>query len=102
MTVENKMYFRPASGGVVLVGTGDHGEPLRQADDLDAEVGDDLVLLQGGQNAHRMPAFADAKFVDSWNGPYDLPPHWPPVLGARDRVQGPHVASLGRAPCGVR
>ena len=92
MTAENKMYFRPASGGVVLVGTGDHGEPLRQADDLGAEVGDDFVLLQGGQIAHRMPAFADAKFVDSWTGPYDIPPDRNPVLGAVDGVEGLHIA----------
>ncbi len=92
MTVENKMYFRPASGGVVLVGTGDHGDPLDRVESLDENVTDDFVLLQGGQIAHRMPDFANAQLVDSWCGPYDIPPDWNPVLGPVDGVDGLHIA----------
>ena len=28
LTTEDKIYFRPDSGGVVLIGTGDHGDPI--------------------------------------------------------------------------
>lgn len=92
MTVENKMYFRPASGGVVLVGTGDHGEPIGDADALDESVSDDFVIMMGEQIANRMPEFAAGEFVASWAGPYDIPPDWNPVLGAMDGVDGLHVA----------
>jgi glycine/D-amino acid oxidase-like deaminating enzyme len=92
MTVENKMYFRPASGGVVLVGTGDHGEPLDDADALNESVTDDFVLLMGGQIANRMPEFATGELVDSWAGPYDIPPDWNPVLGPVDGIDGLHIA----------
>ena len=92
LTVENKMYFRAATGGVVLVGTGDHGDPLTDADDLDENVSDDFVLLQGGQVAHRMPEFAEAQLIDSWTGVYDIPPDWNPVLGPVDGFEGLHLA----------
>ncbi len=81
LATENKMYFRPASGGVVLVGTGDHGDPISNPDTMDENVGDDFVLLQGGQVAHRMQSFADASLTDSWVGAYDITPDWNPVLG---------------------
>ena len=57
------MYFRPASGGVVLVGTGDHGEPLDGPDALNESVTEDFVLMMGGQIANRMPEFASYNFV---------------------------------------
>ncbi len=92
MTVENKMYFRPASGGVVLVGTGDHGEPIDEADDLNESVTDDFILMMGRQIANRMPEFAAGELVASWAGPYDIPPDWNPVLGPLDGIEGLHIA----------
>lgn len=88
MTTANKMYFRPSSGGVALVGTGDHGDPVDHADGLDENVGDDFVLHQGKQMAHRMPSFADAELVASWTGPYDITPDWNPVLGRMPGADG--------------
>tara|TARA_A100001037_G_scaffold299689_1_gene325863 strand:+ start:1663 stop:2880 length:1218 start_codon:yes stop_codon:yes gene_type:complete len=88
MTTANKMYFRPSSGGVALVGTGDHGEPVYNADQLDENVSDDFVLRQGGQMAHRMPSFTNAELVASWTGPYDITPDWNPVLGRVPEVDG--------------
>lgn len=92
MTVENKMYFRPASGGVVLVGTGDYGERLDDVDALNESVTDDFVLMMGGQIANRMPEFADGELVASWAGPYDIPPDWNPVLGPVEGIDGLHIA----------
>ena len=92
LTTENKMYFRPASGGVVLVGTGDHGDPVTGPDAMDENVDDDFVLLQGGQIAHRMPSFAEAELTASWIGPYDITPDWNPVLGPVPDIDGLHMA----------
>ena len=50
LSTGNKMYFRPSTGGVVLVGTGDYGDPLVDPDTMSAEIEDDFVLLQGGQS----------------------------------------------------
>ena len=84
LTTANKMYFRPASGGVVLAGTGDHGDPVETAEALDENVGEDFVLHQGAQIARRMPAFAEARPTASWVGAYDITPDWNPVLGPAD------------------
>ncbi|MCZ6524281.1 MAG: FAD-binding oxidoreductase [Alphaproteobacteria bacterium] len=88
MTTANKMYFRPASGGVALVGSGDHGDPLERADDIDDRVELDFIAHQGAQLSHRMPSFAAARFVLSWTGPYDITPDWNPVLGAIPGLDG--------------
>lgn len=88
LTTGNKMYFRPSSGGVVLVGTGDHGDPVASADDMDENVADGFVLHQGGQIGHRMASFAAASLTASWVGAYDITPDWNPVLGPVDGVEG--------------
>ena len=88
LTTENKMYFRPSSGGVVLVGTGDHGDPIATPEDMDENVGQDFVLHQGGQIAQRMPAFAAAGLTATWVGAYDITPDWNPVLGPVEGLPG--------------
>jgi sarcosine oxidase subunit beta len=92
LTTANKMYFRPSSGGVVLVGTGDYGDSVSDADAMDENVGDDFVLLQGGQIGHRMQSFAEAALTASWVGAYDITPDWNPVLGPVPEVAGLHLA----------
>lgn len=91
LTTENKMYFRPTTGGVVLVGTGDYGDPLNQPDEIDDNVELDFISHQGSQLAHRMPTFAETAFVESWTGPYDITPDWNPVLGPITDVDGLYV-----------
>ena len=88
LATANKMYFRPASGGVVLVGTGDHGDPVESPDAMDENVAEDFVLHQGRQLAHRMPSFASAAPTASWVGPYDITPDWNPVLGPAPGLDG--------------
>ena len=82
LSTENKMYFRPSTGGVVLVGTGDYGDPIVDPDAMSEALDDDFVFLQGGQIARRIPSLADAALADSWVGAYDITPDWNPVLGA--------------------
>lgn len=92
LTTENKMYFRPSSGNVVLVGSGDHGDPIGDADQMDENVGMAFVELQGAQLASRMPPFEHAELTASWVGPYDVTPDWNPVLGPAGDIDGLHLA----------
>jgi sarcosine oxidase subunit beta len=82
------MYFRPSTGGVVLVGTGDHGDPIEHPDEMSEAVNDDFVLMQGRQISRRMPSFKNAALTDSWVGAYDITPDWNPVLGAPEGWDG--------------
>jgi glycine/D-amino acid oxidase-like deaminating enzyme len=86
------MYFRPASGDVVLVGTGDYGDPVRHADAMNENIASAFIELQGSQLARRMAAFADGALTASWIGPYDITPDWNPVLGPVEGIKGLHVA----------
>ncbi len=88
LTTANKMYFRPSTGGVVLVGTGDHGDPVTSADEMDANAPEDLVVLQGRQLARRLTGFEAAEITDSWIGAYDITPDWNPVLGPAPGLEG--------------
>ena len=92
LTPQNKMYFRPSTGGVALVGTGDHGDPVDDADGLDENVPADFVVHQGKQISHRMRKFEQASLIDSWVGPYDITPDWNPVLGPVPGLDGLHLA----------
>lgn len=93
LTTPTKIYFRPETGGVVLVGTGDHGDPIEEADTLrDDQVDMAHVERIGGMIAHRMPAFADAQYTAGWTGPYDITPDWNPIIGAVPSHEGLYVA----------
>lgn len=83
LTTPTKVYFRPETGGVVLVGTGDHGDPIEDADTLrDDQVDMEHVERIAGLMAHRMPSFVDAQYTAGWTGPYDITPDWNPIIGA--------------------
>lgn len=88
LAVENKMYFRPAAGGVALVGTGDFGVPIEDPDDMDGPPDLELIALQGDQLVRRMPAFDRASLANSWCGPYDVTPDWNPVLDEAPGIGG--------------
>ncbi len=89
LTTPTKVYFRPETGGVVLVGTGDHGDPIEDADSLrDDQVDMAHVERIGELMAHRMPSFADAQYTAGWTGPYDITPDWNPIIGAAPGYEG--------------
>ncbi len=93
LTTPDKIYFRPETGGVVLVGTGDHGDPLDNPDTLTDEV--DLAHIDhiGALISHRMPAFARAECTAAWTGPYDITPDWNPIVGPIPGLEGLYVAA---------
>ncbi len=92
MMTDDKIYFRPETGGVVLVGTGDHGEPVADPDWQDDRVDLDHVARIGRLISRRMPAFHDAEYTAGWTGPYDITPDWNPVIGEVPGYEGLYVA----------
>ncbi|MEP7359625.1 MAG: FAD-binding oxidoreductase [Anaerolineales bacterium] len=93
LTTPTKIYFRPETGGVVLVGTGDHGDPIEDADSIRYDTVDlEHVDRIGALIAHRMPAFSDAQYTAGWTGPYDITPDWNPIIGAVPGRDGLFVA----------
>jgi glycine/D-amino acid oxidase-like deaminating enzyme len=93
LTTPDKIYFRPETGGVVLVGTGDHGDPIEDPDVLSDHVDGDHVARISALISNRMPAFAQARFSAGWTGPYDIPPDWNPLIGAVPGQPGLFIAA---------
>ncbi len=92
LTTPDKIYFRPDTGGVVLVGTGDHGDPIDDADVLTDAIDDAHLARIGDLIARRMPSFTDAQVVDGWTGPYDIAADWNPIVGPVPGHDGLYVA----------
>lgn len=93
LTTPDKIYFRPETGGVVLVGTGDHGDPIEDADTLTDQVELGHINRIDALISHRMPAFEEATCTAGWTGPYDITPDWNPVVGPAPEVEGLYVAT---------
>lgn len=92
LTTPDKLYFRPDTGGVVLIGTGDHGDPIDDADTLTDTIDSEHLERIAGLIAHRMPLFADAQYTAGWTGPYDISGDWNPIVGAVPGYDGLYVA----------
>ena len=92
LTTPDKIYFRPDTGGVVLIGTGDHGDPIDDADTLTDYIDEAHLERIGALIAHRMPPFADAQYTAGWTGPYDIAADWNPIVGAVPGQEGLYVA----------
>jgi len=92
LTTPDKIYFRPETGGVVLVGTGDHGDPITDPDSLNDHVDDAHIERIADLIANRMPAFANAQCTAGWTGPYDITPDWNPIVGPIPGYEGMYVA----------
>lgn len=93
LTTPDKIYFRPDTGGVVLVGTGDHGDPIEDPDTLRDDIDMDHILRIDALISNRMPAFEEARYVAGWTGPYDITPDWNPIVGAVPGYEGLFVAT---------
>ena len=92
LTTPDKIYFRPETGGVVLIGTGDHGDPIEDADILTDQVDLEHVRRIDKLISHRMPAFEEAEVTAGWTGPYDITPDWNPLVGPVPAIEGLYVA----------
>ena len=92
LTTEDKIYFRYTGGDAMLLGTGDHGDPIEDPDSLDDQVDGDHLTRVEGLMVNRMPPFAEAALTAGWTGPYDITPDWNPIVGAVPDVDGLYVA----------
>ncbi len=92
LTIPEKIYFRPETGGVVLLGTGDHGDPIEDPDSLRDRIDVDHIEKMARIIGHRMPSFADAEVTAGWTGPYDITPDWNPIVGQVPGYDGLYVA----------
>lgn len=92
LTTPDKIYCRAAGGGSLLVGTGDHGDPITDADALTDEIEEAHVARIRKLLARRIPSFRSARMADGWTGPYDITPDWNPILGPVPGHPGLHVA----------
>ncbi|NCF65423.1 MAG: FAD-dependent oxidoreductase [Chloroflexi bacterium] len=92
LTTPEKIYFRPETGGYVLLGTGDHGDPIEDPDSLIDHVDGAHIEKMADLIAHRMPAFAEASVTAGWTGPYDITPDWNPIVGEVPGHEGLYVA----------
>ena len=92
MTTSEKIYIRPARGGALLVGTGDHGEPIEDPDARADHVDRDHVARIGELVGERMPEYAGARLLRGWTGPYDITPDWNPVVGPVPGLDGVYAA----------
>lgn len=93
LTTPDKIYFRPETGGVVLVGTGDHGDPIADPDTLRDHVDMEHVSRIDKLISNRMPAFSQGRYIAGWTGPYDITPDWNPVVGPVPGYEGLYVAT---------
>jgi glycine/D-amino acid oxidase-like deaminating enzyme len=91
LTTPDKIYFRPETGGVVLIGTGDHGDPIEDADTLTDNVEMEHVTRIDQLISRRMPAFAEAEYTAGWTGPYDITSDWNPLVGPVPGYEGLYV-----------
>lgn len=91
LTTPDKIYFRPETGGVVLVGTGDHGDPIEDADTLTDNVEMEHVARIDRLITNRMPAFVEGKYTAGWTGPYDITSDWNPLVGPVPDHEGLYV-----------
>lgn len=93
LTTPDKIYLRSDSGGTVLIGTGDHGDPIEDPDSLTDQVDQAHIARIGALISRRMPEFfAKAKCTESWTGPYDITPDWNPLVGPVPGLEGIYVA----------
>ena len=92
LTTGDKIYIRPTDDGQALIGTGDHGEPIQDADAMSDHVDSEHQVRISELIARRMPGFANARFTLGWTGAYDIPPDWNPVVGPVPGVEGLYVA----------
>ena len=93
LTTPDKLYFRPETGGVVLIGTGDHGDPIDNPDAMTDQVDMDHVNRITMLIVRRMPTFAGAKYTAGWTGPYDITPDWNPLVGPVPDCAGLFIAT---------
>ena len=94
LTTPDKIYCRPETGGLLLVGTGDHGDPVEigDANELTDHIDENHITRVDKLMARRLPAFEGAHCVRGWTGLYDITQDWNPIVGAVPGRENLYVA----------
>ena len=98
LTTEDKIYFRPDSGGVVLIGTGDHGDPIENPDLLTDDVDSDHIERIGSLMKNRMPVLLMRIMSMAGPDPMTLPRTGTP---SSERFPDPKGSSLPSDSAGM-
>jgi sarcosine oxidase subunit beta len=89
----HKVYFRPQTGGYMLVSGGEEDDELIETPDYFNQGADtDLVADLGARVTTRIPAFAESEYMTGWAGLLDRTPDWYPLLGRLPGVAGFYAA----------
>jgi sarcosine oxidase subunit beta len=89
----HKAYFRPESGGYLLVGGGeDDDELIKNPEFFNHGADMDLVADLGARVTTRIPAFAESEYITGWSGLLDCTPDWHPLLGTVPGFEGLYLA----------
>lgn len=92
LTTEDKIYFRPQADATALIGTGDHGDPIDDADSLTDEIDSAHIARIRKLLLKRAPTLAKGEFVRGWTGAYDISPDWNPIVGPVPGIENLHIA----------
>lgn len=92
LTTPDKIYIRSTADGDLLVGTGDHGDPIDDADTIVEHIDTDHVVRMNKLITRLMPSFAESEYSSGWMGPYDITPDWNPIVGSVSGVEDVYVA----------
>lgn len=92
----DRTYFRPESGGLILVGTGHpkENEPA-DPDGYDRDADPEFVTDVTRKLVRRFPMLAEAELVASWAGLYTITPDWNMMVGHASGVDGLYLAVGG-------
>src|SRR5262249_61361107 len=90
--LQNEVYLRPETGGLILVGntrdTIDRGDPDHYEDRPSAEYTTEILT----RLVRLMPDAATAAITGGWSGMYEVSPDWNPIMGTANGVVGLHYA----------
>ena len=92
----DRTYFRPETGGSILVGTG-HPKENEPADpnEYSRKVDRDFIIDVTRRLIHRFPALEGGEFRMGWAGLYTITPDWNMILGRAPDVEGFYLAVGG-------
>ncbi|MEW6716213.1 MAG: FAD-dependent oxidoreductase [Chloroflexota bacterium] len=91
-----QMYFRPESGGLMLVGTVSPEEAddrVKDPDHFNENVSFDLLAEFAEQAAHRFPVMEKGYLANSYASLYDINPDWHHILDALPGYKGLYICS---------
>lgn len=96
------VYFRPETGGTIVVGGGEQTTPKPNGPDDDPRKPDEEFIYDiAARLRERMPRLADAEYVRGWAGLIDKTPDYYPIVGSVEEIAG-FILSCGYSGHGFK